>query len=98
MTDEISYEVATMLLTEKLKPFIRHVLYTLIKASQDTPISLSEAANRMGIKRETLKKRCQRGKFPYKKVDGVYYISVIDVNLFINGGEDNLQSYNENFK
>ena len=65
-----------------------------IKSTLDTPISLNKAAEMMGVKRATLKKRCQRGDFPYKKVGNVYYISTIDVNLYLNQGIEVLKKYN----
>lgn len=70
------------------------MLYQLLKATLDTPISLNKAAEMMGVKRATLKKRCQRGDFPYKKVGNVYYISTIDVNLYLNHGIEVLKKFN----
>ena len=49
------YIISTLL--EKLQPFLRHMLYALVKAASDTPLSLSEAARMMGVNRDTLKKR-----------------------------------------
>lgn len=95
---DISEEFLTWDVVEKMQPFIRHILYTLTKASLDTPLSLSEAARMMGVNRETLKKRCQRGSFPYTKVGEVYYISKIDVNLFIKGGTAELMKYDKSFR
>lgn len=80
------YIISTLL--EKLQPFLRHMLYALVKAASDTPLSLSEAARMMGVNRDTLKKRCQRGTFPYSKVGDVYYISKIDINLYSNFADD----------
>lgn len=82
---------------DRLLPFVHHILYALIKAANDSQLSLDEAAREMGVKRETLKKRCQRGTFPYTKVGSVYYISKIDVNLYINGGNEELMKYNRSF-
>lgn len=90
------YIISTLL--EKLQPFLRHMLYALVKAASDTPLSLSEAARMMGVNRETLKKRCQRGTFPYSKVGDVYYISKIDINLYIKGGPEELMKYNKTFR
>lgn len=83
---------------EKLQPFLRHMLYALVKAATDTPLSLSEAARIMGVNRDTLKKRCQRGMFPYSKIGDVYYISKIDMNLYIKGGPEELMKYNKSFR
>jgi len=85
-------------LVDKLQPFLRHLFYTLVKASLDTQLSLDEAARQMGVNKSTLKKRCQRGTFPYSKVGDVYYISKMDVNLYVDGGIENLQKYNKNAK
>ena len=93
MTEE--YIISSIL--ERMQPFIRHILYTLMKAAVDTPLSLDEAAKQMGINRNTLKKRCQRGTFPFRKVGQVYYISKIDVNLYIKGGSDELEMYNKEY-
>ena len=82
---------------ERMQPFLRHLVYTLVKAAADTHLSLDEAARQMGINRDTLKKRCQRGTFPFRKIGHVYYISKIDVNLYIKGGTDELQKYNKEY-
>lgn len=84
-------------LLEEFKPFIKRTLYTLVKASMDTQLSLSEAAAQMGVNRSTLKKRCQRGTFPHKVVDRVYYISKIDMNLYIGEGPEELAKYSKEF-
>ena len=94
----MSEEILISTLVDSLKPFLRHLFYTLIKASLDTQLSLDEAARQMGINRNTLKKRCQRGTFPYSKVGGVYYISKMDVNIYIKGGIDELQRYTKDAK
>ena len=94
----MSEEILIAALVDNLKPFLRHRFYTLIKASLDTQLSLDEAARQMGINRNTLKKRCQRGTFPYSKVGDVYYISKMDVNIYIKGGIDELQKYTKDAK
>ena len=94
MKEEVSMLILKALFEKELIPFIRISLYQLVKATLDTPVSLNRAAEMMGIKRATLKKRCQRGDFPYTKVGGVYYISVIDVNLYLNCGPDEMKKYN----
>lgn len=95
MAEEVEMQYLSSLLLERLQPFLRHVLYNLEKAAHDTPLSLTEAANLLGIKRSTLKKRCQRGTFPYKKIGDTYYISLLDVNLYIKGGIKELEKYNK---
>ena len=85
-------------IVEALLPFLRHALYDLVKASQDTQLTLEKAALEMGVNRATLKKRCQRGNFPYTKVGDTYYISKMDVNLYIKGGMEELRKYNKEFK
>ena len=91
---EVSFSLLKSLFEQEIIPFIRIMLYQLLKATLDTPISLNKAAEMMGVKRATLKKRCQRGDFPYKKVGNVYYISTIDVNLYLNQGIEVLKKYN----
>lgn len=91
---EVSFSLLKALFEQEIIPFIRVMLYQLIKSTLDTPISLNKAAEMMGVKRATLKKRCQRGDFPYKKVGNVYYISTIDVNLYLNQGVEVLKKYN----
>lgn len=91
---EVSFSLLKALFEREIIPFIRVMLYQLIKFTLDTPISLNKAAEMMGVKRATLKKRCQRGDFPYKKVGNVYYISTIDVNLYLNHGIEVLKKYN----
>lgn len=91
---DVSFSILKVLFEQEIIPFIRVMLYQLIKATLDTPISLNKAAEMMGVKRATLKKRCQRGDFPYKKVGNVYYISTIDVNLYLNQGIEVLKKYN----
>ena len=91
---EVSFSLLKSLFEQEIIPFIRIMLYQLLKATLDTPISLNKAAEMMGVKRATLKKRCQRGDFPYKKVGNVYYISTIDVNLYLNHGIEVLKKYN----
>ena len=91
---EVSFSLLKSLFEQEIIPFIRVMLYQLIKSTLDTPISLNKAAEMMGVKRATLKKRCQRGDFPYKKVGNVYYISTIDVNLYLNQGIEVLKKYN----
>lgn len=82
---------------DELKPFVKHTLYTLAKASMDTLLSLDKAAEEMGVNRATLKKRCQRGSFPCQVVDGVYYISKLDMNLFIKGGPEEFAQFNKDY-
>ena len=91
---EVSFSLLKSLFEQEIIPFIRIMLYQLLKATLDTPISLNKAAEMMGVKRATLKKRCQRGDFPYKEVGNVYYISTIDVNLYLNQGIEVLKKYN----
>ncbi len=91
---EVSFSLLKSLFEQEIIPFIRIMLYQLLKATLDTPISLNKAAEMMGVKRATLKKRCQRGDFPYKKVGNVYYISTIDVNLYLNHGIEVLKKFN----
>ena len=91
---EVSFSLLKSLFEQEIIPFIRVMLYQLIKSTLDTPISLNKAAEMMGVKRATLKKRCQRGDFPYKKVGNVYYISTIDVNLYLNHGIEVLKKFN----
>ena len=91
---EVSFSLLKSLFEQEIIPFIRIMLYQLLKATLDTPISLNKAAEMMGVKRATLKKRCQRGDFPYKKVGNVYYISTIDVNLYLNQGIEVLKKFN----
>ena len=91
---EVSFSLLKSLFEQEIIPFIRIMLYQLLKATLDTPISLNQAAEMMGVKRATLKKRCQRGDFPYKKVGNVYYISTIDVNLYLNHGIEVLKKFN----
>ena len=91
---DVSFSLLKSLFEQEIIPFIRVMLYQLLKATLDTPISLNKAAEMMGVKRATLKKRCQRGDFPYKKVGNVYYISTIDVNLYLNHGIEVLKKFN----
>ena len=91
---EVSFSLLKSLFEQEIIPFIRIMLNQLLKATLDTPISLNKAAEMMGVKRATLKKRCQRGDFPYKKVGNVYYISTIDVNLYLNHGIEVLKKFN----
>ena len=91
---DVSFSLLKALFEQEIIAFIRVMLYQLIKSTLDTPISLNKAAEMMGVKRATLKKRCQRGDFPYKKVGNVYYISTIDVNLYLNQGIEVLKKYN----
>ena len=91
---EVSFSLLKSSFEQEIIPFIRIMLYQLLKATLDTPISLNKAAEMMGVKRATLKKRCQRGDFPYKKVGNVYYISTIDVNLYLNHGIEVLKKFN----
>ena len=97
MKEEVSMLILKALFEKELIPFIRISLYQLVKATLDTPVSLNRAAEMMCIKRATLKKRCQRGDFPYTKVGGVYYISIIDVNLYLNCGPDEIKKYNPKY-
>ena len=91
---EVSFSLLKSLFEQEIIPFIRVMLYQLIKSTLDTPISLNKAPEMMVVKRATLKKRCQRGDFPYKKVGNVYYISTIDVNLYLNHGIEVLKKFN----
>ena len=94
MKEEVSMLILKALFEKELIPFIRISLYQLVKATLDTPVSLNRAADMMGIKRATLKKRCQRGDFPYTKVGGGCHISVSDGNLYLNCGPDEMKKYN----
>lgn len=92
--NEVPYSVLKGFFEEEIIPFIRVMLYQLIKSSLDTPVSLAKAAEMMGVKKATLKKRCQRGDFPYKKIGNVYYISTIDVNIYLDHGINEIKKYN----
>ena len=97
MAGSAMFDLLTNALVSELKPFVKRILYILIRASLDRQLTLSEAAKLMGVNRDTLKKRCQRGSFPYSKVGEVYYISMIDVNLYVKGGNQELEKFYKEF-